>query len=139
MIKKRRPSELLCRIDVTGFLSILIVLIFLVMTPGFFSHFHIGLAVNMVPVQHAVSLPEVEREDALIVSIRRDGRIYLDMQLMYEAFAAHLQDRVRNGAEKKVYIKVDAHAHFHSVNYVLDQVRLAGIEKVAFLTQPPRY
>ena len=135
MLKKRRRTEVLWRIDVTGFVSFMVVLIcFMVMPP---MHPH-GVSIYLVSAPHSVSVPRANREDAMIVGIMRDGKVYFDTQLMYETdFAYRLKDRVGNGAEKKVYIKVDRHAHYRSVNYVLNQVRLAGIEKVAFLTELP--
>jgi biopolymer transport protein TolR len=138
MLKKRRPSEILCRMDVTGFLSIMVVLLYTMITVALYpAPRH---TVSRVPADHSVQLPRADREDAIIVAVLRDGKIYLDRQLIMNGpeLADQLRDRVRAGAEKKVYINVDARAHYRNVNQVLNQVRLAGIEKVAFLTETHR-
>lgn len=138
MLKKRRPSEILCRIDVTGFLSIMVVLLYTMITVALYpTPRH---TVSRVLADRSVSLSQADREDAIIVAVLRDGKIYLDRQLIMNGpeLVDQLRDRVRAGAEKKVYINVDRHAHYRNVNRVLDQVRLAGIEKVAFLTEQTR-
>ena len=138
MLKKRRPSEILCRMDVTGFVSIMVVLLYTVITVALYPTPRV--TVSRVLADHSVSLSRANREDAIIVAVLRDGKIYLDRQLIMNGseLVDQLRDRVRAGGEKKVYINVDMRAQYRSVNYVLDQVRLAGIEKVAFLTEQHR-
>jgi biopolymer transport protein ExbD len=45
-----------------------------------------------------------------------------------------LREGVREGSERKVYLRADARAKYGEVKAVLDQIRLAGIENVAFMT-----
>jgi len=53
--------------------------------------------------------------------------------------AAELPDKIReglkNGAEKKVYIRADARATYIDVKQALIEIRLAGIENVCFLAE----
>jgi len=45
-----------------------------------------------------------------------------------------IRDATLNGAEKKVYLAVDVRARYGDVEAVLAQIRLAGLQKVCFLT-----
>jgi len=48
-----------------------------------------------------------------------------------------IRQGVRNGAEKRTYLNADARAKYGDTIAVLDQIRLAGIEKVSLLTEQP--
>lgn len=136
MIKKRRPSEILCRIDVTGFVAILIVLLVLMWTTDtMWTDLHHGVTVNLVHAPHSIAMPRADREDAVIVGVMRDGKVYLGTQQMMSGLelADHLRDRVHSSGEKTVYIKVDARARYRAVSEVVAALQTAGIEKVAFL------
>jgi len=54
---------------------------------------------------------------------------------MIEKLSAKITERLENGCERHVYIEADAHISYGTVKEVVDEVRLAGIEKVAFLTE----
>ena len=53
--------------------------------------------------------------------------------------AVELPDKIReglkNGAEKKVYIRADTRARYIDVKQALIEIRLAGIENVCFLAE----
>ena len=81
-------------------------------------------------------MPAALREDALKVVITRDGSIYFrERRIAIEDLANEIREGLRTGAERKVYIAVDARAKYGAVPAVLDKIRLAGVEKVAFLTE----
>ena len=83
-------------------------------------------------------MPGALKEDALRVMVTRDGQVYLcDSHLMYGDLTDEIRERVRNGAEKKVYLAVDARAKYGDAKAVLDQIRMAGIGNVSFLTEEP--
>lgn len=72
------------------------------------------------------------------ILVVRDGTIYFgNGRVAAEDLTGQIEERVRNGAEKKVYLVVDARAKFGSAEKVLDQIRLAGIREVSFLTDQP--
>jgi biopolymer transport protein ExbD len=56
---------------------------------------------------------------------------------MCEDLADEIRKRIRNGVEKKVYLAVDARAKYGDAKAVLNQIRMAGIENVSFLTEEP--
>jgi len=78
-----------------------------------------------------------QTDDALLIAIMRDGRVFFDTQSVSPVeLVADLQDRVRAGAPRKVYIKADARVHYRVVKGVLDNVSSAGLTNVVFITQP---
>jgi biopolymer transport protein ExbD len=83
-------------------------------------------------------MPGAPREDAIRITVRRDGQIYFhDERIMLQDLPEEIRQRVRNGAEKRIYLSMDARAKYGETIAVLDQIRLAGIEKVSVLTQEP--
>jgi biopolymer transport protein ExbD len=72
--RNSRSPGLISDIDAGAFAGILVVLLFLLMmltqTP------HHGVSADLPKVWHPISMPGANREDALIVSILRDGTMY---------------------------------------------------------------
>jgi hypothetical protein len=60
-----------------------------------------------------IGLPEVQiKEDAAIVTIARDRRVYFRIyRTTCNDLARAIQEAVRHGAERKVYVKADARAN----------------------------
>jgi biopolymer transport protein ExbD len=88
---------------------------------------------------HSSPQPGALKEDAMLISIMRDGGVFFrDHRVVVIAdLADEISERVRNGAEKRVYLVVDARAKYFDAKAILDQIQLAGIEKVSFLTEKP--
>jgi len=79
------------------------------------------------------------REDALKVVVMRDGAVIFDAQFVLpEELSVRLQDRVRSGAPKKVYIRADERARYIRVKEVLDSIGSAGLSDIAFVTERRR-
>jgi biopolymer transport protein ExbD len=79
-------------------------------------------------------MPGANREDALIVSILRDGTLYFGKHKTRPGdLPAQIREGVARGAEKKIYIRADERLRYVSVREVLAAVRSAGVEKIAFL------
>jgi biopolymer transport protein ExbD len=127
---------LLSGIDVWGLVSILLVLLFILMvhvpTP------HHGISVDRATAVHSAPMPGATKEDAMRISVMRDGRIYFgNHAVATEDLPDEIRERVRNGAERKIYLAVDARAKYGDAERVLDQIRLSGIRDVSFLTEQP--
>lgn len=99
------------------------------------SHDYRHVPVDLPNVNHPVPLPGADREDAMIVTVTRDGRIYVGTDQVTPAqFAVKIADRMEDrDVERKVYIVADMRARWGAVKPVLDGVRAAGILRVAFL------
>jgi biopolymer transport protein ExbD len=68
----------------------------------------------------------------------RDGRVYFGNHVVaMEDLPNEIRERVRNGAERKIYLAVDARAKYGDAEKVLDQIQVSGIRDVSFLTEKP--
>jgi biopolymer transport protein ExbD len=77
------------------------------------------------------------REDALLVSVTRDGKIYLGITYVDpHTLTDEIRKRLTEGAERKVYIKADARARYRVVAEVIDSAQRAGLEEIGLITQP---
>lgn len=95
-----------------------------------------GSSVDRAIAEHSMPQPGALKEDALLVSVTRDGSIFIrDHRVRREDLANEIRDGVRHGAENKIYLAVDARAKYGSATQALEQIRLAGIENVIFLTE----
>jgi biopolymer transport protein ExbD len=88
--------------------------------------------------EHSTPEPGALKEDALLINITSDGTIYFrNHRVRCEDLPNEIREGVRNGAEKKIYLAVDARAKYGRTKQVLEQIRIAGIENASFLTQKP--
>ena len=84
-------------------------------------------------------MPRATRDNAVIVAIARDGKVYLGSDpASPEELPGLIRQRMANGAEWKVYLKVDRRAKYGVVASVLAQVRTAGFGNVAILAEQRR-
>jgi len=138
MLRPRtKPSGRINRIDVTAFLSIMVVLFFTVLFadrgPLYLHHF-VTQPVDLPHVSHAASLQHANREDAIHVAVERDGSFYFrNDRVAAEDLPARISAAVKQGSEKKVYLHADERSRYGSVKLALDAIRDAGIEDISFL------
>jgi biopolymer transport protein TolR len=122
-------------INVTPMVDVMLVLliIFMVVTPMLQNKVNVDLARTV----SAVPMPDADHEDAVKVSIVRDGRVYLGAnQISLADLGPKAQDLLQNKADKTVYIRADARARYGIVMDTIDNLRTAGVDAVAFLTEP---
>jgi hypothetical protein len=75
-------------------------------------------------------MPGAEREDAMQISVTRDGRIYFRNNIiMLQDLPEQIRQGVQNGAEKRIYLNADARAKYADVLAVLDQIRVGWNRK----------
>ncbi len=96
---------------------------------------HHGVSADLPKVSHPISLPGARREDAMVVTITRDGKVYFGNEQMYfGSLPVKIQERLKDReVERKVYIVADMRARWGTVKATLDGVRSTGIIRVAFL------
>jgi biopolymer transport protein ExbD/biopolymer transport protein TolR len=101
---------------------------------------HHGRSVDLPKVLHPVAMRGADREDAIKISITRDGKAYLGTeQILLSDLPAKIQDRLKDhDVERKVYIVADMRARWSTVKIALERVRSAGIIRVAFLADQRR-
>ena len=133
--KRPRPAPPVCTLNLTGFpivmapvILVLLTILMLWPTP------HHGIGVDLPFAHHPVAMQRANREDAMIVMILRDGKVYLRSDPAAPGrLPAMIRQYLSAGAERKVYLKVDRYARYGVVLGVLAEIRSAGVEKIAFL------
>jgi biopolymer transport protein ExbD len=134
--ERHRRNQLICGINGTPFVYVTVILSFMLLL--FFlawpKPLHGGLIPDLPQVGHPVSMAHANREDAMIIVIFRDDRIFFrNDRIEPDQLAARIRDSINKGSEKKVYIRADARVKYSWVAEVLDGVRSAGVEKIGFL------
>jgi biopolymer transport protein ExbD/biopolymer transport protein TolR len=121
-------------INVTPLVDVMLVLliIFMVITPMLQK----GVSVDMARVNNPHPMQAAEKEDATLLAITRDGRIYLGPDVIsLDKITAQVKDRVADKLDKTVYVKSDARAKYGDVVSVVDAVRAAGVDSLGLLTE----
>ncbi len=120
-------------INVTPMVDVMLVLliIFMVVTPMLQK----GVSVDLAKVNNPVQMPDADKEDALLVAINREGRIFFGQdRIDLDQLTEKVRDRLANKTDKRVFIKADARAKFGWVVSVVDNVRSAGVDQLGLLT-----
>jgi biopolymer transport protein TolR len=131
--KRDEGSKISSDINVTPMVDVMLVLliIFMVVTPMLQK----GVSVDMAKVNNPEQMPDADKEDALLVSITRDGQVYLGSDRMdVDTLTNKVKDRLANKPDKRVYVKADMRARFGGVVQVVDAVRAAGVDDLGLLT-----
>lgn len=133
-----RSMNLFCDVDASALAAVAFVLfvMMLVLQP----EPHHGYGPDLPHVSHAVSMPGANREDAMVIAVMRDGAVYLGSDKVHpDQLPSKILDRLRDhSVDPRVYIRADGRVFYSNVKEVLDEVRSAGIEKVAFLVNQRR-
>ena len=137
LLALRKRNLLLHGIDVWGLVGVMLILLFIFMTvPQPYPHH--GMAVDHAAAAHSTLMPGALKEDAMKIMITRDGSVYFrNHRVVAESLPDEIRESVQNGAERKIYLLVDQRAKYGDTEKVLDQIRLAGIREVSFLTDQP--
>jgi biopolymer transport protein TolR len=134
MAKRNEGAKVNSDINVTPMVDVMLVLliIFMVITPMLQK----GVSVDLAKVNNPEQMPDADKEDALIVAIMRDGKIYFgNDRIEPDQLTSKVKDRIANKTDKRVYIRADARAKFGSVVEVVDNVRAAGVDDLGLLTE----
>ena len=127
------PDEpILSEINVTPLVDVMLVLlvIFMITAPML----HQGIEVAL-PKADAKTLP-LRVEDPLIVSINRDGIVYLGETPIHPTqLAERLTPVLQARQDKSVFLKGDRDVPYGSVIEVLDALRAGGIQDIGMITQ----
>ncbi len=131
--KKAQPP--VSDINVTPMVDVMLVLliIFMVITPMLSK----GQSVEMVKTKNAIAMQAADKEDAVLVAVTRDGRVYLspgNSQVPADQLAPKVKDLLTNKLDKTVFIKADARAQYGKVEDVVDNLRAAGVDELGLLS-----
>jgi biopolymer transport protein ExbD len=135
-MKLMKAPPVVSDINVTPMVDVMLVLliIFMVITPMLSK----GQNVTMVKTHNPIKMQEADREDAILVAVTRDGRVFLspgNSLIQPDQLGSKVKDLQQNRTDKTVYIKADARARFAGVTDVIDNLRTAGVDSVGLLTE----
>jgi biopolymer transport protein TolR len=133
LAKRDEGKKVNSDINVTPMVDVMLVLliIFMVVTPMLQK----GVSVDMAKVNNPIPMEDADKEDALLVSVTRDGHVYFGSdQITVDALTTKVKDRLLNAQNKQVYVKADMRARYGSVVEVVDAVRAAGVDDLGLLT-----
>jgi len=133
LAKRNEGAKVSSDINVTPMVDVMLVLliIFMVVTPMLQK----GISVDMAPVNNPEQMPDADKEDALLVSITKDGKVYFGSdQIQVDNLTQKVKDRLANKHDKRVYVKADMRTRFGYFVQVVDNVRAAGVDDLGLLT-----
>jgi biopolymer transport protein TolR len=121
-------------INVTPMVDMMLVLliIFMVITPMLVN----GVRVNLARTRNPITMPDANKRDALIVSVMRDGQMFLgNERVTGDDLARKVRDAVTTRADKTVYVRADARARYGVLVNAVDDLRSAGVDQLGLLTE----
>src|ERR1700757_1336896 len=133
LAKRNEGAKVNSDINVTPMVDVMLVLliIFMVVTPMLQK----GVSVDLAKVNNPEQMPDADKEDALLVAVMRDGKVFLgNDQIAVDQLTNKIKDRVAARTDKRVFVRADQRAKFGSVVEVVDNVRAAGVDQLGLLT-----
>jgi len=133
-MKKMKAADPVSEINVTPMVDVMLVLliIFIVITPMLSK----GISVDMAKTKNPIAMQAADREDAVLVAISRDGKVYLGTdQMAADSLPPRVKDLLTNKLDKTVYVRSDARAKYEKVVEVIDNLRAAGVDQLGLLTE----
>lgn len=131
-ISQGRDKSPISNINVTPFVDVMLVLlvIFMVTAPIIQQ----GVEVNL---PQAKASPVQDQGDPLIVTVSRDGQVYLnDNEMTPDELRSKLEANRRLNPKKAVYLRADREVRYGSVMAAIGEIKAAGIEKLGMMATP---
>ena len=78
-----------------------------------------------------------DKEDAILISVSRDGRVYLGSDQFPDlpTLGNKVKDQLTNKVDKTVYLKIDSRSRYERIVEVLDNLRAFQVDQVGLLTE----
>jgi biopolymer transport protein ExbD len=133
-LKKAPPP--VSDINVTPMVDVMLVvlIIFMVITPMLSK----GVSVDLAKTRNPITMPDADKEDAVVVAVTRDGTTYLSpgvQKLPPDQLAPKVKDLLTNKPSKIVYIRADSRSRYERVEEVVDNLRAGGVDQLGLLTE----
>jgi biopolymer transport protein TolR len=128
-----REGTTISQINVTPLVDVMLVLlvIFMVTAPIIQQ----GVQVNL-PQTKASAI--AGSEEPLIVTVAKDGKIYLNDNVIGLADLGPKLTAIRKlQADKQVYLRADQDVRYGTVMKTIAEIKQAGIEKLGMVSRPP--
>ncbi len=134
MARKPTVGETMSEPNVVPMTDVMLVLliIMMVITPMLQK----GMSVNLAKVNDPVKMADANKDNAIIVSVARDGTLYLKTtRVSINDLTSDVQSAVKDRLHKVVFIKSDERAKYGAVVQAVDDIRAAGVEELGLITQ----
>lgn len=119
-------------------IMLVLLIIFMVVTPMLQK----GVSVTMAHVPDPADMQAADRDDAVVVAITRDGKVYVQLptttgttETPESQITQMIRDVVTDRPDKTIFIRSDARAKYGDVTKVVDDVRSAGVDQIGLLTE----
>jgi biopolymer transport protein TolR len=122
-------------INVTPMADIMLVLliIFMITTPLLQE----GITVNLPNAKNPLEDKDVTSNDAIVIALNRDGRLFLKKQMITEAdLYEYLTQRYSSGEiNRTVYLRADETLDYGRVVQIVDGCRQAGVDRIGLMAE----
>jgi biopolymer transport protein ExbD/biopolymer transport protein TolR len=113
-------------------IMLVLLIIFMVVTPMLQK----GVSVDMAKANNAEDMQNADKDDAVILAVTRDGKMYLgSKQVVLAEITTAVKDQIANRLDKTVFVRSDARAKYGDVVKAVDEVRSAGVDNLGLLTE----
>jgi biopolymer transport protein ExbD/biopolymer transport protein TolR len=112
---------------------LVMLIIFMVITPMLSK----GITVELVQTKNPIAMQAADKEDAILISVTRDGKVYLGTDQFNDlpSLGTKVKDQLTNRVDKTVYPKSDSRARYERVVEVLDNLRAFQVDQIGLLTE----
>jgi biopolymer transport protein ExbD len=127
-------GEVTSEINVTPMADVMLVLliIFMVVTPMLQK----GVSVDLAKTKNPMDMTEADKEDSILVAVARDGKFYLNQdRVNIDDLAGQVTEKLKDRVDKTIFVKGDARAKYADVVQVVENLRVAGVDKIGLLTE----
>jgi biopolymer transport protein TolR len=132
--KRDEGKKVNSNINVTPMVDVMLVLliIFMVITPLLNNKVNVDLP----KADAAVVMEDANKEDAVVIAVTRDGRIFLGGdQVTLDDIGTKVSAKLENKTNKEVFMRADTRANYGKVMDAVDGVRSAGVSQLGLLTE----
>jgi len=133
-MKKHEAPPPVADINVTPMVDVMLVMliIFMVITPMLSK----GVSVDLVKTKNPIAMQSADKEDAVLVAVARDGKVYFGSTQMNPAdLGPKIKDMLTNRLDKTCYLKADQRARYERVVEVVNNMRSGGVDNLGLLTE----
>jgi len=96
-----------------------------------------GITVNLPKANNPLDAPEADAQDAVVVAINRDGRVFLKKNPITETDLYDFLAQRFSGGEinKTMFLKADVAVQYGRVVQIVNQCRNAGVERIGLMAE----
>jgi biopolymer transport protein TolR len=132
--KRDEGKKVNSNINVTPMVDVMLVLliIFMVITPMLNNKVNVDLPT----VTNTTVMEDANKEDAVTVSVTRDGKIWLGADAVSpDDMGPKISAKLEGKLTKEVFMRADNRANYGKVMDAIDGIRTAGVSQLGLLTE----